>query len=171
MESHRSSKAFDGPWDMWWKLRQENEGKLKDAITKKDFKGIKHLLEVAYAKPSINTTYEDGHTPLHWACLSGDHKIIALLIKNQANVNACNRLMRTPLHYACQLSDDFFEATNSNNGESDTLGIIKLMLKYGANPNIKDKSGKYAYQHSKDEGVLLFLKSRTNEDDEYEKLR
>lgn len=67
IESHKSSKAFDGPWDMWWKYKLENEAKLKDAVTKNDFKTTKALIEKTYAKPSINVIFEDGQTPLHWA--------------------------------------------------------------------------------------------------------
>lgn len=80
-------------------------------------------------------------------------------------------MMRTPLHYVCQLTDDLFDSNRTKNNESKVLNTVKLLIKYGANPNIKDKNGKYAYQHSKDEAVINFLKMRTNEDDGYEDLR
>ena len=32
-------KDINGYWDMWWKQKEENEGKLKDLITKQDYEG------------------------------------------------------------------------------------------------------------------------------------
>lgn len=160
-----------GPWEMWWKEKTENEGKLKDLITKRDYDNVKKLIKDAYARPSINTKYEDGQTPLHWACLTSDHKIIALLIKNNANVNACNKLMRSPLHYACQIGGDLYDNHKGVDEDPPTLKTVKLFLEFGANPNIKDKSGKYPYQHAKDQAVMEYLKMHTGEEDDYEELR
>ena len=38
-ESQSASKDAPGAWEMWWKQKEENEGKLKDYITKQDFEG------------------------------------------------------------------------------------------------------------------------------------
>jgi hypothetical protein len=32
-------KDINGYWEMWWKQKEENEGKLKDLITKRDYEG------------------------------------------------------------------------------------------------------------------------------------
>lgn len=41
-----------------------------------------------------------GNSALHFAALSGHDKIVNLLIRNGANVNAANKFGETVLHYA-----------------------------------------------------------------------
>ena len=114
------------------------------------------MLKKTTGKPSVNCSYEDGQTPLHFACISRDHKIIALLVKQNANVNAKNKLQRTPLHYAAQIEEDMFASDFVHSDEPQNLKTIKLLLENGANLNIKDKHGKFPYQHARD-GKLLFF--------------
>jgi hypothetical protein len=38
-ETQSARKDALGAWEMWWKQKEENEGKLKDYITKQDFEG------------------------------------------------------------------------------------------------------------------------------------
>lgn len=38
-ESQVSQKGGPCNWEMWWKQKEENEGKLKDLITKRDYEG------------------------------------------------------------------------------------------------------------------------------------
>jgi ankyrin repeat protein len=92
---------------------------------------LNKVLSKPYAKPSVNCTYEDLQTPLHFGCISSDHKIIALLVKHNANVNAKNRLRRTPLHYASQIEEDMFASHNKFEAESQVVKTIKLLLSAG----------------------------------------
>ena len=44
----------------------------------------------------------DGNTPLIFACLAGNSRIVQLLLKNNANVEVPGALCRTALHFAGQ---------------------------------------------------------------------
>jgi ankyrin repeat protein len=114
------------------------------------------MLKKTTGKPSVNCIYEDGQTPLHFACISRDHKIIAILVKQKANVNAKNKLRRTPLHYVAQIEEDMFASDVVHSDEPQNLKTVKILLENGANPNIKDKDGKFPYQHAKD-GKPIFV--------------
>lgn len=163
-DSGDDSRGIRNQWEMWWKQKEENEAALKDSITKGDYDAVKKLLAKTYAKPSVNCLFADSFTPLHFACLAGNHKIIALLVKNNANVNAQNRLKRTPLHYACQIEEDLFSSARGSKSEPENLKSVKLLLEHGANPNIKDTNKRYPYQHARDKTIEALLKSKISEE-------
>ena len=77
-------------------------------------------------------------------------------MKQNANVNARNKLSRTPLHYAAQIEEDMFASDIDHSDEAQNLKTVKLLLEYGANANIKDSSGKFPYQHAKDGNLNSF---------------
>lgn len=66
-------------------------------------------------------------TSLHMAALLGDTKIACSLIKNGVDINARDRLSRTPLHHAvsCVYSD-----------------IVKVLIDNGADVNARDRLGR-----------------------------
>lgn len=73
-----------------------------------------------------------GKTALHYAAKAGFSKVINLLIKNEATVDATDDNGETPL----------FEAIRSTikNGEKQRAALEALLLK-GANPNLKNRKG------------------------------
>lgn len=91
---------------------------------------IAKLLLDAGAKPDARDEW--GRSPLHYAASSGNFLITHLLIERGADVNALDAYSRTPLH----------EAVSSLVGPKEKIlknyGVAMLLLKYGANPNIRD---------------------------------
>ena len=70
----------------------------------------------------VNSIDKFGRTPLHSAVNACKIKITKLLLNNGAYVNAQDETKNTPLHYA----------------STQSVGICDLLLKHGADPNIKN---------------------------------
>ncbi|KJV55326.1 ankyrin repeat family protein [Orientia chuto str. Dubai] len=112
------------------------------AVAHCDLNAVKNLLE---SKVSVNEKLDNGMTPLHIAACSGNRnlKIMKILLQNiadVADVNAQNDSGDTPLHIAVHV----FKKNSSNIKalfQKDDLAAIKLLLKYGANPDKKDNDG------------------------------
>ncbi|MBA8758429.1 ankyrin repeat domain-containing protein [Wolbachia pipientis] len=102
---------------------------------------------------------------LHYAVEKGDYDLVNSLIKNDANVNIQDRNNKTALHYAVSSYGDIQNVnkmvmllvesgakidTQDSDGKtalhyaaaSNKDEIVRLLLKEGANEEIKDKSGK-----------------------------
>ena len=59
-----------------------------------------------HGKMTVDEGDEKGRTPLMFACLQGDAKVVEYLINLGADVNKeCTQLMNTPLHYTCKWED------------------------------------------------------------------
>lgn len=150
---------------MWWKQKEENEAELKDCCNKGDYDKVKKLLSKPYAKPSVNCLYPDKFTPLHFASMFPEYKVVEILVENNANVNALNRLGKTPLHYACGMDPNECEYDrNTEKGDLDNIKIVKLLIEHGANPNIRDNAKRYPIDHATDQKIIDFLKTKTNFD-------
>jgi uncharacterized protein len=103
---------------------------------------------------NVNETDKNGVTPLHRAVRFRSLAAVRILLKNGADPNAVDRKTRsTPLHRAA-----------TNTGAPATAGkakqveaICKLLLGYGADPDMKNKAGKTArdYVRSPKLGQLL----------------
>ena len=91
--------------------------------------------------------------------------IVEFLVRKGANVNATDENLHTPLHYAVKYESSltnvkYLLAHGANiNAQSEIGGtplmmsvatqqkqIVSLLLNFGADPTIKDKDGKTAYQ-------------------------
>ena len=73
-----------------------------------------------------NESDDQGCTPLHHASRNGSKKIVKLLLKHGANVNAkLNTTFKTPLH----------EAVNHGH-----LNIVKILIWYGADLSCKTRN-------------------------------
>lgn len=79
-------------------------------------------MEILLGAPEINEniTDENGDTPLHEACLSGETKIVELILEKMKKGGEVNLLLPndkelTPLHIACR---------------EGYVDIVKLLLKY-----------------------------------------
>jgi ankyrin repeat protein len=86
-------------------------------------KNIDVIIKFLNEKADVNIQDEDdGWTPLHYASINGDEKIVSILIKNGAKINIQDDGW-TPLHNA------------SINGDEK---IVSILIKKGAKINIQD---------------------------------
>jgi ankyrin repeat protein len=79
----------------------------------------------------------NGITPLHFAAYNGHHKLVELLCRYGAYVNAQNFWGRTPLHDALDsfYTHDLFQANKFDR-------IIQLLIGHNAKTDITDKQGR-----------------------------
>ncbi|XP_003387518.1 PREDICTED: palmitoyltransferase ZDHHC17-like [Amphimedon queenslandica] len=69
----------------------------------------------------------EGITPLHWAAINNRFAVASYFIQKGANVNAVGgELLSAPIHWATRQGH---------------LGMVVLLMRYGANPEILDKEG------------------------------
>ncbi|MBN3316613.1 ANR27 protein, partial [Atractosteus spatula] len=81
----------------------------------------------------VNSSNQDGFTPLHVAALHGHAPLVSLLTRRGANINARNGQSATPLHLACQ---------NSH------LQVVTVLLECNAKVNKKDHFGNTPLIHA-----------------------
>jgi len=86
---------------------------------------VKVLIE---HRADINMVDHQHHIPLFYACASGHADIVSLLLhqENQKNLHERDLEGRTPLHCAAMV---------------DRIGIIKILIQHGLDPNAQDNSG------------------------------
>ena len=81
-------------WKQWWDLKAQTNKELVEAIKKQDNKAVDDLLDeskqVHGMTADINMKLEGEETPLHWAVLSGNDRIVSTLLNLHAEVNAQN---------------------------------------------------------------------------------
>lgn len=136
-----------------------------------------------------NVNFEDveGESPLYFATMKRQPKIMRLLLERRANVNITNsKKGYTALHRACEDGDigcvrvllEFKANTNCQDYKGNTplhfaaassgLEIIDILLKQGANPNIANISEEtplhWATRRKCTEVVRLLLKYKANSD-------
>src|SRR5215203_3825500 len=85
----------------------------------------------------------NGMTPLILAVEGDQPKILELLLKNGANPNKQSDIDGfTALHWAVEYAIDGMIQNNKSTPYPEPLECIKILLKYGADINIKDNSSK-----------------------------
>jgi len=83
----------------------------------------------------VDTKDKDGYIALHYAVVCGHLEVVGALLSYGSNPNSLDeRKIRTPLHVAVALGfwDDY----------SDWLSLVKVLLAYKADPNVKGEDGK-----------------------------
>ena len=77
----------------------------------------------------------DGDTPLHCAAIGGKLEVAQILLKLNVEVNSRNVEGSTPLHHASRGSWSL---------PRGTAAIVRLLLDYGADAQMRNLSGKTA---------------------------
>ena len=78
------------------KQNEKTIKKRKDSISKNNQASPTKVIENLCAFKGD----ENGFTPLHWACLGGDAKIIEFLLDNRADIDAVNNRGEPPIFWA-----------------------------------------------------------------------
>ena len=86
----------------------------------------------------VNTTDQDGNTPLHMAVLGGHTNCVGLLIEKEANVDAVNAAGNTLLHLAVTTAPP---------------ACVRLLLEAGAPVNSRNNSGDTPLDYAIDQTV------------------
>lgn len=122
-------------------LKAENQRKIVDFI----LSNSRQLLD---AGADVNAVDSDGSTPLHFAAKGGSAEVVRLLLDAGADVNATNNKSESPLYNAV------------GNTTQAALEIQRVLLEYGADPNIPAHDGftalKFVRQYGKPEEKELF---------------
>ncbi|MBE5867048.1 MAG: hypothetical protein E7292_12805 [Lachnospiraceae bacterium] len=98
--------------------------------------------------------YGCGETPLMIACYANEYDAVKVLLENGADVNAMDHHGKTPLVYVIHKND-------YNSDETLQAEIVKLLLEYGADPDIRGLYNETAleearkYEKYEIESVLL----------------
>ena len=115
---------------------------LVNAIKTKDAELVNVVLDT-YPDFDINTLDKQGKAPIHYAASIGNLEILKKLIEKKANVNSLSYDNNTPLHEAV-LSNEITEQ------------ICELLLKNGADLNLKNNSGKTPLNIAKEQNLVIF---------------
>ncbi|URA09700.1 ankyrin repeat domain-containing protein [Thermospira aquatica] len=94
------------------------------AISQKNFEAVQNAIETK--KASVAYRDVNKRTPLHWAVIAGDLKIVAYLVHKGADLEAREKNGATPLHFAAY---------------SKNLDIVKYLIQKGASINAQDSFG------------------------------
>ena len=121
----------------------KNESKA-DLFGKLVFSGkYSEVQEIIDSGFDLNKAGSNEWTPLMMAVEGGQPKTLELLLKNGANPNKQSGLDGfTPLHLAVDYAVDGMIQNNKSVPFPEPIECIRLLLKYGADINIKDNSGK-----------------------------
>ena len=91
---------------------------------------------------NVNSSTENGSTPLFWAVRFGHYNIVKLLITHGADINQHEKSNVTPLHQAVEYKH---------------LDVVKLLIQNNVEPNKIDYAGKTPLDYAGEENVLVEL--------------
>jgi uncharacterized protein len=123
----------------------------RNANPTKQRKAIEALLK---AGADIHETDKNGVTPLHHAVRFRSPAAVETLLRHGARVNqVCKRSGSTALHRAVTSTG----APETAGKHEEAKQIIQALLQFGADPAIKNNSGKTPMDYVKDEEVRRLL--------------
>ena len=104
---------------------------------------ISNLKTLLKYNADINHKSTSKWTPLHVACNSTNnlYNNVELLIKHGANINICDLSGLTPLYLACMRKEE---------------DVINILIKHGADPNLKTNSKMTSYEFCKKHEYSFF---------------
>lgn len=106
------------------------------------------------AGADIHQIDKNGVTALHHAVRFRNLAVVETLLNHGAAVNqACKRSGGTALHRAVTWSG----APSTSGKGIEARNIIEILLRYGADPSIKNKLGKIPADYVRDEGLRGLL--------------
>jgi uncharacterized protein len=118
-------------------------------------KAIEALLK---AGADVHETDKNGVTPLHHAVRFRSPAAVRTLLERGARVNqVCKRSGSTALHRAVTTTG----APGTAGKHEEAKRIIKILMKFGADPSIKNKNGKRPADYVRDESILKLLKGNS----------
>jgi ankyrin repeat protein len=92
------------------------------------------------AGADLNATDPDGITPLLLAAINGHYDMAALLVHSGADVNRTDGAGVSPLYQTIDMHTLEFAANRPPprlQGTLDPVGLVKILLEHGANPNAR----------------------------------
>jgi uncharacterized protein len=124
----------------------------QNADQKKQRMAIEALLK---AGADIQEADKNGVTPLHFAVRFRSPAAVETLLSHGARVNQpCKRSGSTPLHRAVTSTG----APQTAGKVEEVHQIIQTLLKFGADPSLKNKKGKRPADYVRDNRILKLLK-------------
>jgi uncharacterized protein len=116
----------------------------------------RRLITLLKAGADIHTTDKNGVTALHHAVRFRSPMAVRTLIEHGANVNqVCRKSGSTPLHRAVTTTG----APGTAGKRQEALEIIRLLIAAGADPTIRNKSGRKPADYVKDDVIKALLKT------------
>ena len=114
----------------------------------------KRLIKLLKSGADIHEADKNGVTALHHAVRFRSPMAVKTLIEHGANVNqTCRRSGSTPLHRAVTSTG----APSTAGKQAEARKIIELLLGAGADPSIKNRSGKTPADYATDEIIRALL--------------
>jgi len=91
-------------WRSWCDRKKKNNSILLEACKFGDLELSKDLLDKNHGdlKADVNCKGEEGWTPFHFACMSGNMDLVKFLLKNQPDIDMETKHKFTALHIAAQ---------------------------------------------------------------------
>lgn len=106
------------------------------------------------AGADLHETDKNGVTPLHHAVRFRSPAAVETLLRRGAAVNqTCKRSGSTALHRAVTSTG----APGTSGKHLEAKQIVEILLRYGADPAIKNKNGKKAADYVRNEEILRLL--------------
>lgn len=114
----------------------------------------KRLIKLLVSGADVHAADKNGVTALHHAVRFRNPAAVKTLIDYGADVNrACRRSGSTPLHRAVTTTG----APSTAGKQAEAREIIELLLAAGADPSIRNKSGKTPGDYATDEAIRGLL--------------
>ena len=76
----------------------------------------------------INSTNNQGESPIHFASRSGDTDTISLLLDNGAKIDGTNSMNQTPLYLAAANAKDNAKYAKFHSQDSENVDVVQMLI-------------------------------------------